>query len=101
MIQGMFPPTSGTAVVAGYDIKRNIEGVRDSLGLCPQHNVLFSDLTVAEHIYFYARLKGISGSALTTQVNKYVHLLGLDNKVLLKCNSFTLNIVIVIIKMDF
>ncbi|CAG9094869.1 unnamed protein product [Plutella xylostella] len=31
---------------------------RASLGICPQHNVLFPDLTAAEHVQFYARLKG-------------------------------------------
>lgn len=31
--------------------------IRSSLGLCPQHNVLFDDLTVDEHIWFYSRLK--------------------------------------------
>lgn len=77
----MFPPTSGTAVVNGHDIRHDVAGVRDSLGICPQHNVLFADLTVAEHIFFYARLKGVSGSALKEEVNKYVSLLGLESKV--------------------
>ena len=32
MVTGLFPPTSGTAVVNGYDITENITGVRESLG---------------------------------------------------------------------
>jgi ATP-binding cassette, subfamily A (ABC1), member 3 len=81
MLTGVFPPTSGTAIVAGHDIRHDITGVRDSLGLCPQHNVLFSDLTVAEHIYFYARLKGMSGEKLDQEVVSYTKLLGLEDKV--------------------
>lgn len=30
--------------------------IRKSLGLCPQHDVLFDNLTVAEHLYFYAQV---------------------------------------------
>jgi len=32
------------------------------IGFCPQENVLFTELTVEEHINFYALLKGIPGS---------------------------------------
>ena len=32
MLTGLFPPTSGNAVVNGYDIKYNMGGVRESLG---------------------------------------------------------------------
>ena len=53
MVTGLFPPTSGTAVVNGYDIRTSIDGVHDSLGICPQHNVLFDDLTVKDHLKFF------------------------------------------------
>lgn len=58
MLTGMIPPTSGTAVINGYDVSKNLKQVRASLGLCPQHNVLFNELTVEEHLYFFGRLKG-------------------------------------------
>lgn len=54
MLTGLFPPTSGTAVVNGHDICVDIDGVRSDLGLCPQHDVLFDDMTVEEHLYFFA-----------------------------------------------
>lgn len=53
---GLFPPTSGTAEVGGYDIVTQIGEVRRSLGLCPQHDVLFDELTVSEHIVFFSRV---------------------------------------------
>lgn len=53
---GLFPPSSGTALVGGYDIVRQMNEVRRSLGLCPQHDVLFDELTVAEHIVFFSRV---------------------------------------------
>lgn len=41
ILTGLFPPTSGTAFVYGYDIRLDMDKIRRSLGMCPQHNVLF------------------------------------------------------------
>jgi ABC-type multidrug transport system ATPase subunit len=51
---GLYSPTSGSVYVDGYDISENMDKIRESLGLCPQHNLLFSDLTVMEHLLFFA-----------------------------------------------
>lgn len=78
MLTGMLTPTAGTALVNGYDIRHDIRSVRGSVGLCPQHNILFDDLTVAEHIEFYARLKGVpAGKALAAEVDHYLRLIEL------------------------
>lgn len=53
---GLFPPTSGHAYIHGYEISQDMVQIRKSLGLCPQHDVLFDNLTVAEHLYFYAQV---------------------------------------------
>ncbi|XP_027628464.1 ATP-binding cassette sub-family A member 1 isoform X1 [Tupaia chinensis] len=60
ILTGLFPPTSGTAYILGKDIRSEMNIIRQNLGVCPQHNVLFDMLTVEEHIWFYARLKGLS-----------------------------------------
>ena len=56
LVLGFIPPTSGTAYVNGYDIREDIANVRSSLGLCPQHDVLFDTLTVEEHLKFFAKV---------------------------------------------
>lgn len=53
---GLFPPTSGRAYINGYEISQDMVQIRKSLGLCPQHDILFDNLTVAEHLYFYAQV---------------------------------------------
>lgn len=77
----MVPPSSGSATINGYDIVTETELARKSLGICPQHNVLFPDLTVAEHIIFYSRLKGVPSSKVEKEVNHFVKLLNLEEKV--------------------
>lgn len=81
MLTGMIPPTSGTATINGLDLRHNINAIRGSLGLCPQHNVLFDELTVAEHIEFFGRLKGLHKSNVDAEIKRYVELLQFEDKV--------------------
>ena len=57
ILTGLFPPTRGSATVNGYDIHSDMTRVRQSLGICPQHNVLWDRLTVKEHLNFFIQLK--------------------------------------------
>lgn len=47
------------------------------MGICPQFNILWDDLTVEEHLYFYARLKGIPGSFEDSHVENCLKEVGL------------------------
>uniref|UniRef100_A0AAX7VTC9 ABC transporter domain-containing protein n=1 Tax=Astatotilapia calliptera TaxID=8154 RepID=A0AAX7VTC9_ASTCA len=80
ILTGLFPPTSGTALINGYDIRTDMDSIRTYLGMCPQHNVLFNELTVEEHIYFYARLKGRSRQEVKTEMDQMIKDVGLPHK---------------------
>ncbi|XP_014062403.2 phospholipid-transporting ATPase ABCA1 [Salmo salar] len=80
ILTGLFAPTSGTAFINGYDIRTDMDTIRKHLGMCPQHNVLFNDLTVEEHIYFYARLKGRSRDEVKTEMDQMIKDVGLPHK---------------------
>uniref|UniRef100_A0A8B9LWW8 P-type phospholipid transporter n=1 Tax=Astyanax mexicanus TaxID=7994 RepID=A0A8B9LWW8_ASTMX len=80
ILTGLFPPTSGTAYIMGKDIRSDLSAIRQNLGMCPQHNVLFSMLTVEEHIWFYARLKGLSEEKVKAEMDQIVSDLGLPHK---------------------
>ncbi|XP_062570055.1 phospholipid-transporting ATPase ABCA3-like [Saccostrea cucullata] len=80
MLTGFLPPTSGTATVNGYDICEDIQSVRRSLGLCPQHNILFDTLTVEEHLKFFAQLKGCPKENVNKEVDDMIKVLGLEAK---------------------
>ena len=47
------------ATINGRDIRTDMDRIRENLGLCPQHNVLFDRLTVEEHLEFFIALKVI------------------------------------------
>ncbi|KAM4621970.1 phospholipid-transporting ATPase ABCA1b isoform 2-T2 [Polymixia lowei] len=80
VLTGLFPPTSGTAYIMGRDIRTELSTIRQSLGVCPQHNVLFSMLTVEEHIWFYARLKGLSEEQVKKEIEQILLDTGLPHK---------------------
>ncbi|KAH8328783.1 hypothetical protein KR067_006501, partial [Drosophila pandora] len=80
MLACFIPPTSGTALVNGYDITTQRAQARRYMGLCPQNNVLFAELSVARHIWLFARLRGMKGPAVKEEVNKYLEKLNLEKK---------------------
>lgn len=59
MLTGMMAPSEGYATVAGKDIRTDMGAIRQEIGICLQHDCLFPELTVREHVQFFARLKGM------------------------------------------
>uniref|UniRef100_A0A8D3CL79 P-type phospholipid transporter n=1 Tax=Scophthalmus maximus TaxID=52904 RepID=A0A8D3CL79_SCOMX len=80
ILTGLFPPTSGTAYVNGRDIRTDMDVIRSSMGMCPQHNILFKYLTVEEHILFYSLLKGRTQAEAEKEVEDMLVDLGLPHK---------------------
>ncbi|KAK7098525.1 hypothetical protein V1264_002798 [Littorina saxatilis] len=80
MLTGFLPPTAGTAYVHGMDIRTDMAAIRQSLGLCPQHDVLFGSLTVQTNLSFFARLKGCPGSMVKAEVDTVLEEVGLAVK---------------------
>ncbi|XP_047569280.1 phospholipid-transporting ATPase ABCA3-like [Lutra lutra] len=59
LLIGCYPPTRGKVYIHGFDISKNIIEIRKNLGFCPQHDMLFNDLTLSEHLFFYSVVKRI------------------------------------------
>ncbi|XP_036175418.1 ATP-binding cassette sub-family A member 12 isoform X2 [Myotis myotis] len=57
MLTGLFGTSAGTIFVDGKDIKKDLHNVRKSMGVCMQHDVLFSYLTTKEHLLLYGSIK--------------------------------------------
>lgn len=63
---------------------------RAHIGLCSQHNVLFNELTVQEHLEFFARLKGFSGRELDEEIDNLIEKLEMQEKVMVDSNDLIL-----------
>ncbi|XP_045792339.1 ABC transporter A family member 7-like isoform X4 [Trifolium pratense] len=77
MMIGLTKPSSGVAYVEGLDIRTHMDAIYTSMGVCPQHDLLWESLTGREHLLFYGRLKNLKGSALTQAVEESLKSLNL------------------------
>ncbi|XP_045528543.1 retinal-specific phospholipid-transporting ATPase ABCA4-like [Pieris brassicae] len=80
IITGMLSPTEGNVYVEGLDTYTQREQMRQHLGLCPQHNLFFPDLTVLEHVIFFTMLKGEGYREAKSSSIKLLDHLGLSTK---------------------
>ncbi|CAN0878408.1 ABC transporter A family member 1 [Linum grandiflorum] len=81
MLVGLIPPTSGDALVFGKNITTDMDEIRRGLGVCPQQDILFPELTVREHLELFATLKGVDESFLDRSVTDMIDEVGLGDKV--------------------
>jgi ABC-type multidrug transport system ATPase subunit len=64
MLCGLITPTAGTARVSGFDIIKQTDQIRQSIGYMSQQFSLYQDLTVWENINFYAHVYGLKGERI-------------------------------------
>jgi len=80
MLTGLYGPTAGVGIVNNYDIYTQMNQIHNSIGVCPQFDVLWPRLTVQEHLLFYARLKGITGKKAFTVAARAARAVELSGK---------------------
>ena len=77
MLCGLYPPTSGTANMMGYDLCYEIDKIHSVLGFCPQYDILYDDLTVEEHFKLIALvsciIKNIKININIILINYYIN----------------------------
>ncbi len=66
--------------VFGCDIRTDMESLRTKMGVCPQHDILFDDLTVEEHLSLFATFKGMDPKEIPQEVTKMVEAVDLKAK---------------------
>jgi ABC-2 type transport system ATP-binding protein len=81
MLCGLLEPTSGTAIVAGCDVRAAGEEVRRRIGYMSQKYGLYDDLTVVENMRFYSGIYGLVGAVRETRIAELVEELGLGERV--------------------
>lgn len=77
MVTGFTKCSAGNVIVGGYDITTCTRDARESFGYCPQNSILFNDLTVEEHLIFFATVKGTPYRHVRLEVVTLLHDVGL------------------------
>ena len=77
---GLLHPTSGRAIVAGYDVVESPELIRRNIGYMSQKFSLYADLTVFENLRFYAGMYGVPSSELRGRIDWALEMAGLRGR---------------------
>lgn len=80
ILTGMTLSTKGKAWVAGFDVSSDLPEVYKRIGVCPQFDLLWEDLTPQEHLMFYARLKGADEALDSSIVDKTLRKVNLEKE---------------------
>jgi ABC-type multidrug transport system ATPase subunit len=62
ILTGLLDPDAGNAYLCGYSLRNELSSIFSVLGICPQQDHVYDDLSVRDHLLFYARLKGVKRS---------------------------------------
>ncbi|EEC04725.1 ABC transporter, putative, partial [Ixodes scapularis] len=79
MLTGMLRPTSGTAIIEGFDLTKDLEDALVNVRLCPQKNLLYEQMTVYEHLFFFAAIQKVSRDVIVDQIDALVNVLRLGS----------------------
>ncbi|MCP4706204.1 MAG: ABC transporter ATP-binding protein [candidate division Zixibacteria bacterium] len=77
MLCGLLLPTSGNGTVGGYDIYRDNENIKKTIGYMSQKFSLYGDLTAYENLWFYGSVYQIKKKVLKDRINELSDELGL------------------------
>ena len=89
VLTGMLRQDGGSATIDGKDVERDMKQIRRSLGVCPQFDVLWPQLTVREHLFIYARFRGFPETGIEAEVEAKIASVGLTSKA--GCQAGTLS----------
>lgn len=78
MLIGISKPTAGEALITGFDVKRNAEMVKKSIGYMSQKFSMYDDLTLKENITFFGGIYGLSKAQIKQKTEKLIDELALQ-----------------------
>ncbi len=80
MLCGIMDLTDGEAEVLGFDVRRQAEDLKSRIGYVSQRSSLYTDLTVAEQLDFYARVYGLDAATRRRKVEGWIQTAGLAGR---------------------
>lgn len=83
MITGFLPPTSGTAIVCGYDVQENPVEAKKHIGYLPENAPAYTSMTVRGFLKFMAEIRGYKGAEAKKRIDIAIekcHLESVENQ---------------------
>ncbi|GAM20741.1 hypothetical protein SAMD00019534_039160 [Acytostelium subglobosum LB1] len=77
MLTGLFGPSKGDALIFGKSIMTDMVAIRKFMGVCPQHDLLWSHLTGREHLELYSAFKNVRVDQIADEANERLNEVGI------------------------
>jgi ABC-2 type transport system ATP-binding protein len=84
MLTGFMRPTSGRALIAGFDVSKNASAARRLIGVVPEEANVYADLTVQQNVLLMAELHGISTTQRQTRTSELLQVFDMQERKLQK-----------------
>jgi ABC-2 type transport system ATP-binding protein len=86
---GLFPPTSGSVIMNGWHLEKNLDKIKNIIGVVTQDIALYPTLTARENLCFFGSMYGLHRGALTKKINTYLQRFGLEKSADRKLETFS------------
>ena len=91
MFCGLSIPTSGKAMVAGFDVYKNAEQIKKNIGYMSQKFSLYENLSILENLEFFGGIYGLSMKEIKQKSKELIEKLGLICLVITDVDSINPN----------
>jgi ABC-2 type transport system ATP-binding protein len=89
MLTTVIEPTDGTAMIAGFDIRSDADGVRRSIGVVSQASTVDVELTAWENMNIYAKYYGVPAEIRKQRINELLEVVGLRDRANFTVGSYS------------
>lgn len=89
IITSILEPTSGSAEVLGYDIRKQSAAIRQQVGYVPQEITLHNKLTAEQNLAFFGEMYGVKGNTLKERIRTVLEQVGLAERAKDAVGSFS------------
>lgn len=80
MLCGLLTPTSGTGLIAGFDIYKQADKIKENIGYMSQKFSLYEDLTASENLELFGGIYGMSRKDIKSKTKEVISDLKLENE---------------------
>jgi len=73
LLAGIMDPSSGNATIAGFNLRKEPERIKEHIGYMAQQFALYGDLTVLENLTFFADVFGVAGQVRRERIERLLN----------------------------
>ncbi|XP_010931289.1 ABC transporter A family member 2 isoform X2 [Elaeis guineensis] len=90
-LTGITPITGGDALIYGYSVRSSVgmSNIRRLIGVCPQFDILWDELSAEEHLHLFASIKGLHPSTIKSVTEKSLAEVKLTNAAKVRAGSYS------------